>query len=300
MNMPKYDEVLYPFLEILQDGNEHRIKEIRKHCADSLNLTEEEINASFPSGGNIFKDRVGWARTYLRKAKLISSPEQTVYLITDLGREMLQKGKEAITSEYIRQLVNDNEDGGNDVMNTEQLEPTQSPQEAIENAISKLNSALADELLTEILNMDSYSFEHLVVDLLIKMGYGTLQQNDNTVTQRSRDEGIDGFVKADRLGFDSIYTQAKKWKSDSKISTPEIQKFLGALAGQGATKGLFITTGQFTQGAREFVKKQLNHKIVLIDGRDLANYMIEYGLGVTTVTTYAIKRIDSDYFVNDN
>ena len=148
--------------------------------------------------------------------------------------------------------------------------------------------------------MDSNSFEQLVVDLLIKMGYGKLEQNENAVTQQSRDEGIDGLVKADRFGFDSIYTQAKKWKSDSKIGTPEIQKFLGALAGQGATKGLFITTGQFTQGARDFVRRHLPQKIVLIDGQELANLMIEYNLGVTTVTTYSIKRIDSDYFAIDN
>ena len=166
--------------------------------------------------------------------------------------------------------------------------------------MKELNSALADELLTEISSMKSYDFEQLVTDLLIKMGYGTLEQNENAVTQQSRDDGIDGFVKADRLGFDSIYTQAKKWKSDSKISTPEIQKFLGALAGKGATKGLFITTGQFTQGARDFVNRNLSQKIILIDGRELANYMIEYNLGVTTVTTYAIKRIDSDYFAINN
>ena len=270
------------------------------YCAKAMHLTEEELNSKYHQGRNIFYDRVSWARTYLKKARLISSPKQATFFITDLGKEALQKGREALTLEYVRQLMNDNgeNEDGDDVTINDTSDSTQSPQEAIEYAIKELNSALADELLTEIASMDNYDFEHLVVDLLIKMGYGTLQQNEDAVTQKSRDEGIDGFVKADRLGFDSIYTQAKK--NDSKISTPEIQKFLGALAGKGATKGLFITTGQFTQGARDFVKKQLNHKIVLIDGKELANYMIEYNLGVTTVTTYAIKRIDSDYFAIDN
>ena len=306
MGIPKYYELFYTFLEALRDGQKHKLNEITGYCADKFNLTEEEKNAKYPSGTNIFSNNiVGVARTYLKKAGLITSPEQSSFQITELGLQALQRGPEAMTLEYVRQLMNDYNDNDNcenedDVTINDAADSTQSPQEAIKYAINELNSALADELLAEISVMNNYDFERLVVDLLIKMGYGTLQQNEDAVTPKSRDEGIDGFVKADRLGFDSIYTQAKKWKNDSKISTPEIQKFLGALAGKGATKGLFITTGQFTQGARDFVKKQLNHKIVLIDGRELANYMIEYNLGVTTVTTYAIKRIDSDYFAIDN
>ena len=242
MSIPRYYELFYSFLEALRDGQKHKLSEITGYCADKFNLTEEEKNARYTGGKNIFNDNVvGVARTYLKKAGLISSPEQATFQITELGQQILQRGPEILTLEYVRQLMNDNgENESYDITITDSPDQTQSPQEAIKYAINELNSALADELLA------------------IKMGYGTLQQNEAPVTQKSRDEGIDGFVKADRLGFDSIYTQAKKWKSDSKISTPEIQKFLGALAGKGATKGLFITTGQFTQGARDFVKKQLN------------------------------------------
>ncbi|MBR0233023.1 MAG: restriction endonuclease, partial [Synergistaceae bacterium] len=176
----------------------------------------------------------------------------------------------------------------------------QTPQELIENAISELKSVLIDKLLTEINNMNPYDFERLVVDLLLKMGYGSPEQNQDAVTKKSGDEGLDGIVKADRFGFDAVYTQAKKWKEDSFVGRPEIQKFLGAVAGQGATKGLYITTGQFTKEAKDFAARQLNHKIILIDGKQLAELMIEYDLGVTTVKTYPIKRIDSDYFDADN
>ena len=291
--------MFYSFLEALRDGEEHKTNEIKTYCADKFNLTYEERNELFQSGGKIFDERVDRTRKYLKNAGLITSPMRMKMLITDLGQQALQQGPEALTLEYVQRLIND-DDNEETIAISEETEPTQSPQKAIEYAMKELNSALADELLTEISSMKSYDFEQLVTDLLIKMGYGTLEQNENAVTQQSRDDGIDGFVKADRLGFDSIYTQAKKWKSDSKISTPEIQKFLGALAGKGATKGLFITTGQFTQGARDFVNRNLSQKIILIDGRELANYMIEYNLGVTTVTTYAIKRIDSDYFAINN
>ena len=217
MSIPRYYELFYSFLEALRDGQKHKLSEITGYCADKFNLTEEEKNARYTGGKNIFNDNVvGVARTYLKKAGLISSPEQATFQITELGQQTLQREPETITLEYVRQLMNDNgENESYDITITDSPDQTQSP-------------------------------------------------------------------------------------SDSKISTPEIQKFLGALAGKGATKGLFITTGQFTQGARDFVKKQLNHKIVLIDGKELANYMIEYNLGVTTVTTYAIKRIDSDYFAIDN
>ena len=179
------------------------------------------------------------------------------------------------------------------------MQDTQSHLEAIDYALAQLKSELADDLLAEVLKMNEYDFERLVVELLVKMGYGKPEQNTDAVTKKSGDEGIDGIVKADRLGFDAVYTQAEKWKEGSNIGRPEIQKFLGAMVGQGAMKGLFITTGQFTSGATDFVKKQLNHKIVLIDGKQFAELMIEYGLGVATVNTLKIQRIDTDYFSAD-
>ena len=170
----------------------------------------------------------------------------------------------------------------------------------IDVSMAQLNAELADKLLDELTRMDEYDFEYVIVDLLLKMGYGKPEENQDAVTRKSGDGGIDGIVRADRFGFDAIYTQAKRWKEDSHVQRPDIQKFLGAMVSLGATKGLFITTGQFSKGALDFAAQNHNHKIVLVDGKKLAELMIEYGLGVTTVKTYEIKRVDSDYFSADS
>ena len=165
--------------------------------------------------------------------------------------------------------------------------------------MNQLNSSLADALLIEVMKMTPYEFEKLVVKLLIKMGYGSAELSLNSVTKLSGDEGVDGMVAADRLGFDVIYTQAKQWKPDSVVGRPEIQKFLGALAGQGVAKGLFITTAKFSSEAREYVAKQLLQKIVLIDGKRLMELMIEYNLGVSVENLYTVKKLDTDFFTED-
>lgn len=215
---------------------------------------------------------------------------------------MLAKGTGILTLDYVHQIQMKNGQAMPDATpdDTSYAKDAQSPMEAIDIALAQLKSELEDNLLVEVLKMDEYDFEKLVVDLLVKMGYRKPEQNTDAVTKKSGDEGIDGIVKADRFGFDAVYTQAKKWKEKSYIGRPEVQKFLGAMVGQGAMKGLFITTGQFTSGALEFVKKQLNHKIVLVDGKQLAELMIEYGLGVTTVDMLKIQRIDTDYFNTDD
>lgn len=302
MAVPKYNEFFPSFLTFLSDGQEHKLKDIRAYCADSFNLSEDDRAATIPSGKNMIIDRVGWARTHLKKAGLIESPRQAVFVITPLGKEVLQKGTECLTLEYVHQLQVKNGQAMPDTVpdDSANRQDAQSPMEAIDIALAQLKSELADDLLAEVLKMDEYDFERLVVDLLVKMGYGKPEQNSDAVTKKSGDEGIDGIVKADRFGFDAVYTQAKRWKADSHIGRPEIQKFLGAMVGQGAMKGLFITTGQFSNGAVEFVKKQLNHKIVLIDGKQLAELMIEYGLGVATVDVLKIQRIDTDYFNTDD
>lgn len=204
-----------------------------------------------------------------------------------------KKGTQNITLKFLRQYEEFNEfyakpkdKGGEDITNSE------SPEELIENAVSSLNSSLADELMTEITKISSYDFEKLVVKPLVKMGYGSLSK----VTKKSGDEGIDGIVTADRFGFDTVYVQAKQWTKESAVSRPEIQKFLGALSGQGASKGLFITTAHFSKEAKEFADKILQSKIVLVDGQELCNLMIEFDLGVSTVQIYKVKRVDSDFF----
>ena len=297
MAVPRFDEFFVPILKFLSDGLKHSTKEIYDYCADSFSLSSEDRRATLSSGANMLRDRVHWAYFYLKKADLIERSQRAVYNITSSGLEVLNKNINILTLKYVTELQKRNDETPTEIPpNTEAV----SPHDKIDSAIEQLKSALVEELLAEVIGMDEYDFEQLVVDLLLKMGYGKPQENKNAVTKKSGDGGIDGIVRADKFGFDAVYTQAKKWKGDSHVQSPEIQKFLGAMVAQGATKGLFITTGQFSKGALDFSQKNPGHKIVLVDGRQLAELMIEYGLGVTTVKTYEIKRIDSDYFNKDD
>ena len=297
MAVPRFDEFFVPILKFLSDGLKHSTKEIYDYCADSFSLSSEDRRATLSSGANMLRDRVHWAYFYLKKADLIERSQRAVYNITSSGLEVLNKNINILTLKYVTELQKRNDEIPTEIPpNTEAV----SPHDKIDSAIEQLKSALVEELLAEVIGMDEYDFEQLVVDLLLKMGYGKPQENKNAVTKKSGDGGIDGIVRADKFGFDAVYTQAKKWKGDSHVHSPEIQKFLGAMVAQGATKGLFITTGQFSKGALDFSQKNPGHKIVLVDGRQLAELMIEYGLGVTTVKTYEIKRIDSDYFNKDD
>ena len=213
-------------------------------------------------------------------------------------------GSEKIDLDYLHQFDSFNEflnakyaKSSSKNSNSNKIEKSEeSPQEQLEISINEINSSLQDDLMSELLKISPYDFESLVVKLLIKMGYGTLRQNETGTTKKSGDEGIDGIVSSDKFGFDSIYIQAKKWQVSSTVGRPEIQKFLGALAGQGASKGIFITTAHFSKEALEFAKKQLTHKIILVDGKRLSELMIEYDLGVSVVETYVVKRVDYDFF----
>lgn len=300
MAVPKYYEMYNIFLECLKDKEVHSLKEIKQIAIEKLDLSEEDLNQMLPSGRQrLFDNRLGWCRAYLKKANLIISPKKAQFQITDRGMELLLQNSK-ITDETLMKypefvLFKTGNRILEDKLNIEHEEST--PQEILEKSYQELNDALANDLLNEILEMDPYKFESLVVDLLIKMGYGKLQFNSK-VTKKSNDEGIDGIVTADKLGFDSIYIQAKRYKNNS-IGRPEIQKFVGALAGQGAQKGIFITTSNFTKEAIEFTEKTLSYKIVLIDGHKLSDLMIEYDLGVSVEYTYKVKRVDSDYFSED-
>lgn len=303
MAVPKFNEIMPDFVRCLGDGELHTIKEIRAYCADALKLTEEDRQKTLPSGSNMFNDRVGWARTYLKKAGLIESPSRAHFKLTKTGMDAFQKGPEFVTVEYLAQFESFQQFYGKpisaEIVEATSIDTSDSPIETIEQALSELNDQLSSDLMTEIMKMSAYEFEGLVVKLLVKMGYGNTQSVKNLVTKKSGDEGIDGIVSQDKLGFDSIYIQAKQWKLDSTVGRPEVQKFLGALAGQGAVKGLFITTARFSSEAIAYVNKQLNHKIVLVDGQMLTNLMIEYNLGVSINKTYEVKRIDTDFFNED-
>ncbi len=306
MAVPKYYEFFSPFMACLRDGEVHTLKEVRTYCAHAFSLTEDDLKEVLPSGATVFKDRVGWARTYLKKAGLLYSPSRSNFQLTQAGRKAVQDGTDQITLDYLKQFdsfqqfycpAKKNESASMSVESGG--EESCSPQEAISDALKELHSSLADDLMAEVMKLSSTEFEALVVKLLVKMGYGSGISGQALVTKKSGDEGIDGIITADRFGFDAVYIQAKQWNHDSVVSRPEIQKFLGALAGQGATKGIYMTTARFSKEAQQFAEKQLHSKIVLVDGAALMNLMIEYNLGVSVMATYEVKRIDYDFFTED-
>ncbi len=308
MPIPKYFEFFAPIMKCLEDGKTHTANETVEYCAKYYKLSAEEQKEKLESGQTKLSNRIGWARTYLSKARLIDKISRGVYALTAEGKKAIAGGCDKITLEYMAKIPAFNDftkktfSKKDKQLNESQdvsASNDQSPEEMLEDAAAQLNANLSDELLSEIMKMSPYDFEGIVVKLLIKMGYGKPEENKDAVTQKSGDEGIDGIVSADKFGFDSIYIQAKQWKLDGAVGRPEIQKFLGALAGQGASKGIFITTAQFTKEAITFAAKQLHSKIVLVDGKQLAKLMIEYDLGVSTVVTYKVKRIDSDFFSED-
>ncbi len=295
--IPKYNEMYKELLNSITDGKEYKFREIKEKVAVVLNLSEEERKEKFDNGTKKYDYRLNWTCTYLKKAKLVENTKRGVVKITQRGLELLNTNPQIIDNntlknyEEFREFLNPKEN--KEIKENVSEEAT--PQDVLENSFNKINSILQEEVLEEVMRKDPYFFENLVVKLLQKIGYGTLK-NSGKVTKKSNDEGIDGIINQDKLGFDCIYIQAKKWDKDSTVSRPEVQKFVGALAGQGATKGLFITTAKFSDGAREYSQKQHTTKIVLIDGMELAKLMIEYNLGVSVENVYEIKKIDSDFF----
>ncbi|WP_448560950.1 restriction endonuclease [Trichothermofontia sp.] len=295
---------MLPLLHLAADRQEHSLRDAIEQLADQFALTTDECQALLPSGRQAtFDNRVGWARTYLKKAGLLRSTKRGYFQITDRGYEILASNPAEINIKFLQQFEEfitfrvasrkekDEEQPPNSLIPAAQG----TPEEELENAFQKLNENLATELLQTIKDCSPAFFERLVVDLLVAMGYGGTRKDAGQTIGRSGDGGIDGVIKEDRLGLDVIYVQAKRW--DDPVGRPEIQKFAGALQGVRAKKGVFITTSSFTNEARDFVSR-IDNKIVLVDGAMMAQFMIEHNVGVAIVQTYAIKRIDSDYFTN--
>jgi restriction system protein len=302
MTIPDYETLMLPVLQYVSDGKEHPLKEITASMAESFKLSAEEREQRIPSGQSTYiQNRTGWAKTYLKKAGLLSLPKRGLIQITDRGREVLSRKPERIDGAFLEQFqeFKDFQARSNSQQEAESVQTPsierQTPEETIEQSYLALRSQLADELLEQIKSSTSDFFERLVVDVIVAMGYGGTQRDAARATQRSNDGGIDGIIKQDRLGLDTIYIQAKKWDESRPIHRPEIQKFAGALQGVRAKKGIFITTSSFSDGAREYVAT-IDSKIVLIDGTELAQLMIDHGIGVTPHQSYEIKRLDSDYF----
>ena len=301
MPIPDYQSIMLPLLSLLSDLKEHPFRDMVETLSKTFQLTEEERKELLPSGQQaVFDNRVGWARTYLKKAGLIDSPKRGVNKITQRGLEVLGNKPKLINVKFLEQFPEfvEFKTTKKDITEVEEkvVEPnTQTPEETLEYSYQKIRKELAQDLLNKVVNLPPSFFEKFVVELLVKMGYGGSIKDAGKAIGKTNDEGIDGTIKEDKLGLDIIYVQAKRWQSKSVVGRPEIQKFVGALAGQGAKKGIFITTSSFTKEAKEYTPKN-ETKIVLIDGEQLAQLMIDHNLGVSPVTKYEIKRIDNDYF----
>lgn len=302
MPIPDFQTLMLPFLRYVVDGAEHTAPETEDHLAAQFHLDERERNELLSSGKQTrFSNRVAWVKQHLLKAGLLESPRRAVFRISDRGRQVLQGNPEKINAAFLRQFPEYVEfvrpSGTSEVKeSTGLLETTEkSPKELLDDAYLSLRKALQEELLEKVRQSHWRFFERIVVELLVKMGYGGSVKDAGEVTQATNDGGIDGLIKEDKLGLDVIYLQAKRYDAGNKIGRPDIQSFVGALEEKRAMKGIFITTSSFAATAHEYVKN-IGKKIILIDGAQLAGLMIEYGVGVSTVDVYEIKRLDSDYF----
>lgn len=299
MAVPEFQSFMLPVLKLFSDNLEHSTSECINEVINYFKLSDDEIKELVPSGKQtLVANRVYWSLTYLKKSLLIEAQRRGVYKITDRGKELLNTNPSRIDKKLLSKYVeyrifsNQEEDKSEEVTIDNQIDDI-TPEENIDKIYKKINDQLADELLEIIMDKDSYYFENLVMDLFTKMGYGDAKDNSNIVTKRSNDGGIDGIINQDKLGLDKIYVQAKRWNSNEKVDRTEIQKFVGALSIKDSKRGIFITTSDFTKGAREFVA---NLPIRLINGKELVKLMIEYNVGVQTSYTYEIKKVDNDYF----
>lgn len=301
MSIPNYQSLMLPLLKLAGDGNEHFFRDAVDALTDEFNLSNSDRRELIPSGTQpLIVNRVGWARTYMKKAGLLESKRRGYFNITERGLSVLSEEPSEINVAFLRQFPEFLEfqkpkDKPTITKEDDQIE-SETPEEQIGISFQQIYQDLTTDLLETVKGCTPLFFERLVIDLLLRMGYGGTRRDAGQAIGKSGDGGIDGIIKEDRLGLDIVYIQAKKW--DSVVSRPEIQKFAGALQGQRAKKGIFITTASFTSNAKEYISL-IDSKIVLIDGDELAQLMIDHNIGVNTFNTYELKRIDSDYFTDE-
>jgi len=303
MAIPDFQSIMLPLLRFFSDSREHPSQECILFLAEHYNLTEEERKIQLPSGkGILFNNRVAWGLAHMYKAGLLKRPKRAIYQITDRGCEALASGLDKITLKYLDQFPEHiafrkpAEPQGHEASIISELVTADTPEEALESAHQELKETLASDIIQTIKQCSPEFFERLVVDVLVKMGYGGSRKEAGQAVGKSGDGGIDGIIKEDRLGLDIIYIQAKRW--ENVVGRPEIQKFAGASLGNHARKGILITSSYFSKDAIEYVT-HIEGKIILIDGARLADLMIEHNVGTTTVATYEVKRLDSDYFIGE-
>ncbi len=302
MTIPDYQTVMLPLLNLLADKEEHYIRDVIDELADLFKLSDEERRKLLPSGNDvIFDNKVMWARVYLGKAGLLESTKRGYFIITQRGLEVLSQSPPKIGLKFLEQFPEYREwkslttKGTKEKpINKVEVTEEQTPEEKLEYGYQQMRNTLAQELLVKVKDSSPKFFEKLVVGLLVKMGYGGSVKDAGDVIGKTGDGGIDGVIKEDKLGLDNIYIQAKKW-TDAHVGTSELRNFVGALQEKKANKGIFITTSRFVKNTKDYIDK-VGGNIVLIDGEQLAQLMIDYGVGVSRVANYEVKKLDSDYF----
>src|SRR3990172_5967489 len=300
MAVPNFQTIMLPLLKAAEDGKEHSGHEFLEKLSKYFELSDEDLNELLPSGKQTrFYNRVGWARTYLIKSKLLEMPKRSVYQITERGKEVLASNPNRIDMNYLKRFpeyieFKEKENDREEKKQVEEVIEESTPEEILENAYQEIRDTLAQEVLENVISCTPAFFERLVVELLVAMGYGGSRRDAARAVGQTGDEGIDGIIDEDKLGLDIIYIQAKRW-SDNPVRRTDIQQFVGALQGKRARKGIFITTSRFTDDAKQYVLN-IDSKVALIDGNRLAQLMIDHNVGVSTVAQYDLKKIDGDYF----
>jgi restriction system protein len=301
MPIPDYQTLMLPLLRVAKDEAEHRVRDAVDRLSEEFGLTDEECTEQLPSGAAlVFSSRVAWARTYLKQAGLLETPKRGLFRITQAGKNLLLTKPTKIDNNLLNQYENFRafRTRGKDVEEEPQsisaaIISEQTPEDSMASAYKTVRRNLETELLEQIKSASPAFFERLVIDLLLAMGYGGSRQDAGRAIGKSGDGGIDGIINEDRLGLDVIYIQAKRW--DATVGRPEIQKFAGALQGQRANKGVFITTSSYSRDAIEYAKL-IATKIILIDGDRLASLLVDHNVAVAQIGVYEIKRVDTDYF----
>jgi restriction system protein len=313
MPIPDYQSLMRPVLVVLSDGKERHLRDVRSLVASALQLSDADLAQMIPSGRqSMFANRTNWAHVYLKQAGLLQTVRRGVYQITDRGRQALGERTESINNEYLRRYPEFlafidriyTPGSGDETASEATAAPassgaaSQTPDEQAREGYRRARSGVAAELLDRMRRVSPAFFEQLVVDLLVAMDYGGSHADAAAVIGRSGDGGIDGIIKEDKLGLENIYVQAKRWKEGSTVGRPDIQQFAGALQGQKARKGVFMTTSSFSREAREYAHA-VQATIVLIDGQQMADLMLDHGVGVSVQETIKLFKVDEDYFVEE-
>ncbi len=305
MAIPDYQSLMLPVLKSCANGEEHQVRSITEKVTAALQLSSEDSQKLLPSGQQtIVENRIAWARAYLKKAGLIESTKRAHVRLTTEGKNVLASSPTRIDNAFLMKFKSFSQWREDSKTPSARLDPVtssganadwQTPAEVLEQAYGALRAEITADLLTQVKSGSPAFFESLVVDLLVRMGYGGSRTEAGRAIGRSGDGGVDGEIHEDRLGLDKIYIQAKRWETKA-VSGPDIRDFIGALSLKGARKGVFITTSCFTKDAADNAAQLKDRTIVLIDGRRLVELMLEFGLGITVKQTYTLHKVDLDYF----